>query len=92
MFGIVFLSIFLIGIYCIPCLLAWIVFVVVDGYKIAERLKSGIPVMQGECSNKWAAVGLSTFSLIHGPVFDNTDPSTCPHEWTQNMKKFGVVA
>merc|ERR1712151_834923 len=73
------LSVVLIGLYLIPFALIFQVFVMIDGYKIAERMKRGYPVMKGECSNRIASLGLKLF--IKGPVFVNSDPKSAPVEW-----------
>jgi TM2 domain-containing membrane protein YozV len=86
-FIIVFLSVFFIGIYFLPCLFVWEILILIDAYKIGVKLKEGSPVMQGECANKFAAIGLGSYGLVQGPIFDNSDPTNVPAEWLARQKQ-----
>ena len=58
----------------------------IDGFKIAQRMKTGYRVMKGECASKWAAIGLKLF--LKGPVFVNTNFASAPIEWQVKTREF----
>ena len=80
------LSFVLIGLFLIPVLIVYLVFVTVDGFQVASRLRSGYPVMKGECANTWTTFGIKKLGLVEGPVFSISDPKSCPPEWFERMK------
>jgi len=60
------------------------IFTVMDTINLGNRLKAGVPIMQGECSNSIALFSIKYF-LTSTPVFNNADPQTAPQEWQQKV-------
>ena len=74
-----------IGIILFPILLVLWGIYLVDGQLLADRLKRGLPIMQGECGTSWAKPGLSC--LMSEPVFSNQNIDECPQEWITKMQQ-----
>jgi TM2 domain-containing membrane protein YozV len=79
------LSYFLIGLLLWPIVILFYVFVVMDGLKVAERLKQGYPVMQGEC---YYLVSTWFVSFFVTPVFVASNPAKCPQVWKDKMAQY----
>ncbi len=60
-----------------------------DAYVLIKRLNNGIPVMMGECGNRFAAFGLKYF-MKNSPVFV-TDSDDAPPEYKQKMASLKSV-
>lgn len=89
-FMIALLSQVLIGLCFIPFIFIYVIMIAMDAYTLSDRLAKGAPgVMQGECANTWALWGIQSF-VAPDPCFLNTDPSSCPQEWTQAMANIKV--
>ena len=73
------------GIILFPILLVLWGIYLVDGQLLADRLKRGLPIMQGECGTSWAKPGLSC--LMSEPVFSNQNIDECPQEWITKMQQ-----
>jgi TM2 domain-containing membrane protein YozV len=79
-FAISFLIFFFIGICLIPVLLVFWVLVMVDGWQMNSRLHRGIPIMKGECSDKFVA---KCSGLLPGDyVFVNKHPDQLPSDYS----------
>ena len=74
------LTIVLIGLLLIPIHLFFSIMVIIDGYKMAERMKKGYRIMKGECWSSFTAIGVSLVET--SPVFV-TGSGKEPMEWKQ---------
>eukprot|EP01080_Neovahlkampfia_damariscottae_P000695 gene695-8947_t len=77
------LACFLIGIPLLIVPLIQFIVILYDCGVLADRLKRGIPVMEGECATSLIKPGLS---LVCKPVFNNTNLDECPQEWVSKMQ------
>lgn len=68
--------------------IGWRVITMHDGYVIATRIQRNIPVMKGECGNRFAMLLLSQF-MAPLPVFVTGE--NAPNEWTQAMQRVQAV-
>lgn len=80
------LSVCLVGICLIPLLYAHMVIIMLDAFYMAERLKKGFPIMQGECG-----LGAACFMLdkMVTPTFV-TGSSFVPPEYLARMSRVTV--
>lgn len=81
----ILLSYVLIGVLLYPILIVMYIFVLLDGLKIAERLKQGYPVMQGEC---YYSISTWFVSFFVTPVFVASNPAKCPQVWKDKMAQY----
>jgi hypothetical protein len=80
------LASFLVGIVFLPFLIIHMGIVLYDGIVLAERVKNGYPIMQGECSTSWIKLGLSCI-VSPDPVFNHNNLEECPSDWVTTMKQ-----
>jgi hypothetical protein len=76
----------LVGIVLVPFLVIHMGIILYDGIVLAERMKNGFPIMQGECATSWIKPGLSCI-VTPDTVFNHNNLEECPSEWISTMKQ-----
>lgn len=78
----------LVGLILYPFALVYMLFIFLDGIKVADRLKNGYPVMKGECYYSIATWGVGAFVK---PIFNATNVNNCPQVWKDKMAKYPAL-
>lgn len=73
----------IIGFFLLPFMLFLWVIIMVDGWGCASKLKRGLPIMRGECTNIVTAWYADKFKS--GPVFVTSKPETWPPEYAATV-------
>ncbi|KAL9644965.1 hypothetical protein ABK040_004458 [Willaertia magna] len=75
------LAVIVIGFFLIPIQLIYYVYIIIDGYKVSERLRKGYPVLKGECYSKVTTLFVPLVEKL-SPVFVYGESGE-PMEWKQ---------